>query len=152
MHSAIGLQLVEEPTVERNDSAAPTADQTSAQPVAQALYRARRTRDRIFDTGLFSEPMWDVLLDLFIAEKARRSVSITSAFIAAAAPTTTAMRCLKQLEALGLVYRERDPVDRRRTNVRLSAATMGKMEQALSPLCSLATAPSRSVPYKTSPQ
>src|SRR5690348_11712896 len=87
---------------ERKD-AAPSARRSPMSPVAQGLYRLRRRRERLFPTPLFSEPGWDLLLDLFIAESEGKRVSITSACIAAAVPTTTAVRCLKQLESLGFV-------------------------------------------------
>src|SRR4051812_45502045 len=65
--------------------------------MAEALYRLRRRRDRLFAGQSFSDPSWDLLLDLFAAEQTGRRVSITSAFLAASTPTTTAVRCLKQL-------------------------------------------------------
>ena len=75
-----------------------------------------------------------MLLDLFAAEKAGQRVSITSACIAASAPTTTALRCLKQLEENEFLYREFDPSDRRRMYVRLSAETIAKMQSLLGEL------------------
>ena len=96
--------------------------------IAMALYRLRRRRDRLFASQLFSEPTWDLLLDLLTAEKTGNRVSITSACIAAAAPTTTALRCLKQLEEQGVVYRERDARDGRRIYVRLSREGLAALE------------------------
>jgi DNA-binding MarR family transcriptional regulator len=111
-----------------------TAIDRDIPPIAEALYRLRRRRERLFTAGLFSEPTWDLLLDLFAAEAVGKRVSITSACIAAAVPTTTALRCLKQLEAIGAVYRERDPVDGRRIYVRLSADKVADMESLFSDL------------------
>ena len=118
----------EAPAAVRSD---PTAmPKLNLSDVAQALYRLRRRRDRLF-AGQFSDPSWDLLLDLFEAEQTGRRVSITSAFLAASAPTTTAARCLKQLECVGLIYRERDPDDRRCTNIRLSATATRRLEGLL---------------------
>lgn len=102
--------------------------------IAQTLYRLRRRRERLFAPGLFSDPNWDLLLDLYASEQGGGRVSITSACIAAISPTSSALRCLKQLEELGMVYRERDPMDGRRTYVRLSVGAMMKMESLLAEL------------------
>ena len=89
--------------------------------LARELYRARRKRDKIFGTAnLFGEPAWDILLDLFIAAKENRRVSLMSACIGSAAASTTALRWITALERDELVIREDDPQDARRTYVRLS--------------------------------
>jgi DNA-binding MarR family transcriptional regulator len=124
--------FAEDRRVPASEGATPTADATTV--LAIALYRLRRRRERLFSTQLFSEPTWDLLLDLLAAEKAGKRVSITSACIAAAAPTTTALRCLKQMEREGVVYREADSNDGRRIYVRLSSETISRMEQLFADL------------------
>jgi len=97
--------------------------------IAQRLYQMRRRRAPIFGSGeLFGEPAWDILLDLYIAYALGSSVSVTSACIGAAVPATTALRHLGQLHDEGLVVREHDTQDQRRTHVRLSAAGINRME------------------------
>jgi hypothetical protein len=110
---------------------------------AQALYRLRRSRERLFPGQLFSEPAWDLMLDLLAAETGGSSVSVTSACIATSAPMTTAIRCLKRLEAEGLVYREADSLDKRRIYVRLSAEAFARMESLLQDLGGALAAASR---------
>ncbi|MEO7544337.1 MAG: MarR family winged helix-turn-helix transcriptional regulator [Novosphingobium sp.] len=89
--------------------------------LAREHYRSRRRRDKIFGSeALFGEPAWDILLDLFIAAKENRRVSVMSACIGAAVPSTTALRWITALEREQLLMREDDPVDARRTYVRLS--------------------------------
>lgn len=109
----------------------PTTDRATLPSIAAAIYCLRRRRERLFATGLFSEPAWDLLLDLFAAETTRKRVSITSACIASVAPTTTALRCIKQLESENLIYRERDPMDARRSYIRLSTHSIGALEGLL---------------------
>ncbi|KQM17500.1 winged helix DNA-binding protein [Novosphingobium sp. Leaf2] len=90
--------------------------------LARQTYEDRRRRIKIFRTDdLFGEPAWDILLDLFIAAKERRRVSVTSACIGSAVPSTTALRWIAQLEKHGLLVREADPGDARRVYVKLSA-------------------------------
>ncbi|WP_188770321.1 MarR family transcriptional regulator [Novosphingobium endophyticum] len=90
--------------------------------LARQAYDDRRRRTKIFGIeALFGEPAWDILLDLFIAAKERRRVSVTSACIGSAVPSTTALRWITILEKHGLLVREADPGDARRVYVKLSA-------------------------------
>ncbi|MEJ2411076.1 MAG: MarR family transcriptional regulator [Novosphingobium sp.] len=90
--------------------------------LARQTYDDRRRRAKIFASeGLFGEPAWDILLDLFIATKERRRVSVTSACIGSAVPSTTALRWITILEKNGFLAREADPGDARRVYVKLSA-------------------------------
>lgn len=90
--------------------------------LARQSYDDRRRREKIFkNETLFGEPAWDILLDLFIAAKMRRRVSVTSACIGAAVPSTTALRWIAVLERQELLVREADPGDARRVYVKLSA-------------------------------
>lgn len=89
--------------------------------IAKIIYNARRSREKeIGIEGLFSDPAWDILLDLLINETENRRVSITSACIASCVPSTTALRWLSTLEEYGLVERVEDKSDARRTFVRLT--------------------------------
>lgn len=87
------------------------------------LIQARRTRARYLTPDLFADPAWDILLDLLRAEIAHERISVSSACIAAAVPVTTGLRWLKALEQQGLVVRERDLHDARRSYVALSKDT-----------------------------
>jgi hypothetical protein len=89
--------------------------------LARQTYDDRRRRTKIFHSDeLFGEPAWDILLDLFVAAKERRRVSVTSACIGSAVPSTTALRWISILERQGFLTREADPGDARRVYVRLS--------------------------------
>lgn len=96
--------------------------------LARQAYRDRRQRVAIFDDAtLFGEPAWDILLDLFIAAKERKRVSVSSACIASAVPPTTGLRWVAALEAKNLIVREVDPDDARRYFLRLTTDTYLKM-------------------------
>jgi hypothetical protein len=85
------------------------------------LLRARRLRDGFFGAGLFEDPAWDMLLDLFAAELEGAEVSVSSLCIAAAVAPTTALRWVGRMTDAGLFDRRPDPQDRRRAFVGLSA-------------------------------
>ena len=82
--------------------------------------RARRLRDQHFGGGLFEDPAWDIILDLFAAELERSQVSVSSLCIAAHVAPTTALRCISKLTEAGLLERHPDPFDRRRAFMELS--------------------------------
>jgi hypothetical protein len=96
---------------------------------ARGVYESRRTRDRIFGNSLFADPAWDILLDLYIARREDRKVTITSACMAASAPTSTATRHIAHLMQKGLVLRVPHPADARSSHLELSAAGDRKLTQ-----------------------
>lgn len=110
---------------------APRATKPSAVRIAQTIYRMRRVRERRFDPLLFGEPVWDILLDLFIAAAEGRRIGVSSACIGAAAPATTALRHFAKLAEDGVIERDSDPDDGRRKYVRLSPDAFARMEALL---------------------
>ena len=96
------------------------APQVSGETV-QAVIRARRLRERYFPGDLFADPAWDMLLDLLQAEIAQLRVPVSSLCIAAAVPSTTALRWLKSMTDQGIFVRRADPHDGRRVFVELSS-------------------------------
>lgn len=108
-------------------AAARPAIPAPALAMAREIYAGRRRRERFLAADLFGEPTWDILLDLFIAAAETRRVPTTSACIGANVPPTTALRWLRILEARGLVEREDDGRDGRRTFVCLTARGLAAM-------------------------
>ena len=99
--------------------------------LAREVYVGRRRRARYMSADLFGEPTWDILLDLYVAAREGRRVPTTSACIGAHVPPTTALRWLRILETRGLVGREDDGRDGRRTFVKLTARGEAVMEAFL---------------------
>jgi len=102
---------------------------------ARCLYASRRLRDGLFPPGLFGEPAWDILLDLYAAEAEAKPVDVSSACVAAAVPQTTALRYVGHLEAIGLVQRRPVASDRRRSMLHLTAIGRATIESVLAELC-----------------
>lgn len=97
---------------------------------ARQVYDSRRKRaDYLGFPDFFGEAVWDIYLDLYVAAHENRKVSVSSACIAAAVPSTTALRWLRLMEMEGMVVRERDPSDNRRINVRLGAEAFRQMNR-----------------------
>lgn len=97
----------------------------------RAAIRARRLRDQHFDAGLFEDPAWDILLDLFAAQLERAQVSVSSLCIAAAVAPTTALRWIAKMTDAGMLVRVPDPFDRRRAFMELSPGSSDAMRNYL---------------------
>ena len=88
----------------------------------------RRMRSQHFPTQLFSDPCWEMLLDLYDGHLAGAEVTVTSLGAASGVPLTTALRRMDQLKAHGLIERAEDSEDKRRTIVRLTSAGLDAVE------------------------
>lgn len=89
-------------------------------PLVRRLIRLRRDRDRHFPADLFADPAWDMLLDLAAARMEGADVAVSSLCVAAAVPTTTALRWVRSLSHAGIFVRRTDPMDARRAFIGLS--------------------------------
>lgn len=77
--------------------------------VARKAYADRRRREHIAGTGgMFGEPAWDILLELFIAAREGRRVTRGNVHAGAEVPQTIAQRWVSILENRGLVIGEGD--------------------------------------------
>lgn len=114
-----------------------TAGSAPLAMLAKRYLRHRRTRDALFPAGLFADPAWDLLLDLYVAGMERRRISISSACIAAAVPSTTALRWIALLESNGLVLRIADSDDRRRAYLALAPRASMSIEAWLQGMCDI---------------
>lgn len=89
--------------------------------------RTRRRRSKIFGDKFFSDPAWDLLLVLYVAQLEQRRISISDASSSARVAMTTALRWFAALENSCLIQRRDDPFDNRRVYVELSAAGFERM-------------------------
>lgn len=90
--------------------------------LVRRLVRLRRDRDRHFPAEIFADPAWDMLLDLTAARMEGADVPVSSLCVAAAVPTTTALRWIRTLTEAGMLERRTDASDGRRSFVTLSDA------------------------------
>jgi len=108
-----------------------SSDAPSKKLIAEAWIAALRQRNSVFTEGIFADPAWDLLLDLYVSHCNGRQVSVTSACIAANVPATTALRWIGVLESKGLIVRNDDTHDNRRKLVSLTDDARAKVEAAL---------------------
>ena len=88
---------------------------------AIAWIRARACRDRAFGDDLFFDPAWSIVLELYVHHRQQTAVSLTSLCVSVKVPPNTGLRWVSLLEKRGLVTREADPFDKRKSYARLTA-------------------------------
>ncbi|QQV79419.1 MarR family transcriptional regulator (plasmid) [Sphingomonas aliaeris] len=81
---------------------------------AKALLAGRRRRAKSFAGLRFYDPSWDMLLELYVATREQRVLPVSRLCELSGGSTTTALRHLEHMEALGYISRAEDPRDRRR--------------------------------------
>ena len=81
--------------------------------LAERIYEARRTRERVFNQNLFGEPAWDMLLALYFMPKRGEFLTVTGLSHAASVPMTTGLRWQGILTDQGLIERGPKGVDAR---------------------------------------
>ena len=101
----------------------------------QSIMEMRRRRSAVFGEGLFSDPAWDILLELFAAELDGRSLGLSD--LAHIAPRSTLARWLTALEERGLVLCG-GPLRPDEMRIALSRACSATMARILSGALSLA--------------
>ncbi len=88
---------------------------------ARLAYEIGARRRLAFGAGLFSDPAWNILLDLFLSDEGGRDLSVTAVCIGSRSSSATALRYITLLAQRGLIDRIADELDGRRTYVRLTA-------------------------------
>ncbi|MGN6356404.1 MAG: hypothetical protein ACTHLU_02855 [Novosphingobium sp.] len=105
------------------------SDQGARIAIARWLYWSRGIRLTTLSPGLFGEPAWDLLLDLYIRDKIGSRSSVTSACIGSRAPHTTALRHIEGLRQSGWIKRIPDEADKRRFWLALTPAAIDKLDR-----------------------
>jgi DNA-binding MarR family transcriptional regulator len=74
-----------------------------ATSLAAAMLKVRRMLEQAITSDIFSDPVRDILLDLYVSEARGKCTTVTSACIASCVPPTTALRHLANMEREGLI-------------------------------------------------
>lgn len=88
---------------------------------AKAVLAGRRRRTASFSGVRFYDPSWDMILELYVATREQRVLAVSQLCGLSGGSTTTALRHIENIEALGYIRRGPDPEDRRRLVVTMTA-------------------------------
>jgi DNA-binding MarR family transcriptional regulator len=102
-------------------------DRQALRYLARQELAHRRNRLSLFDSAMFGEPAWDMLLILYAAQNERR-YTIGQLTSLAEAPGTTALRWLKFLTDHEFVERESSVHDMRVVYIRLSDKGLSNLD------------------------
>lgn len=94
----------------------------------RTVIRARSSRTDFFNARLFSDPAWDILLELYLSELLQQRVSVSALGGSGGVAPTTVLRWLEILRTDGLIERTSDPLDARRVFVTLSPEASKAMQ------------------------
>jgi len=95
----------------------------------RSILAERRRRDEFFGKLLFTDPAWDILLELFWGELVEHRFSTNELCVRSGVPMTTALRWITRLTYEGWLTRTHDPQDGRRVFVALSPQAVETMER-----------------------
>lgn len=94
---------------------------------ATDAYDLNGRRTRVLGADLFTDPAWEIMLDLFINTGTGRPLSVSAVCIGSRGSITTALRYIGLLAAAGLLSRVADECDARRSYVRLTELGRARM-------------------------
>lgn len=97
---------------------------------AKAILRVRRARERLLGRAVIGEPVFDLLLCLYV-RSGQTETSLTSLARPAGVPYSSAIRWISYLNDKGLVERTESRTDRRATCVRLTDYGRAVMDEFL---------------------
>ena len=113
------------------DRSAPTVAASHGadrEKIVRDVLKLRRRRQEFFGGGLFSDPAWDILLELYETALSGRRIAITALADVICAPLSTVIRWVKKLEQDGWVHRVDDPFDGRRVWIYLSDNSLRQLD------------------------
>lgn len=93
-----------------------------------SLLSLRRARAAVFGNDLFSDPAWDILLELYAAHLGARDMSLSELAQAIETPHSTTARWITALDERGLLKSTIDPKNPAGVRIQLTAQGASKMK------------------------
>lgn len=113
---------VDIPAAARPSVAGASGDEAIRRDALATLRKIRKVRSKYLPEELFSDPCWEMLLDLYDAHLSGVDVAVTGLGVTSGVPLSTALRRMQELQRHGLIQRVHDRDDRRRQLVVLTPA------------------------------
>jgi hypothetical protein len=96
--------------------------------LCRALILQRQLVTDLVGSSLCANPVWDMLLDLYVADREGLSLYIWPLSVAGKVPISSAHRKIDAMVQHGLVVRTVDESDRRRVGIQLSEEFRERLE------------------------
>ena len=94
----------------------------------RAYLTARANARSAFGEAMFSDPAWDMLVQLYAHDLAQQRITLSRLCAMAHVATATGQRWIRQLERTGHVKRAADPLDTRKHRIQLTSSGRVRME------------------------
>ena len=117
--------ILSKPTGSRLNGAAFVIDELAQ---VRSYIQARAEARRNFGKEIFSDPAWDMLVQLYASQLSQHRIALSRLCGLSQVAGGTGKRWLDILETNGEIERIADPLDRRRTWVNLTPAGSSKMK------------------------
>jgi CheY-like chemotaxis protein/DNA-binding MarR family transcriptional regulator len=104
----------------RPSIAGASSDSDVRRDALATLRRIRKVRSKYLPEELFSDPCWEMLLDLYDSRLAGEDVTVTGLGVTSGVPMSTALRRIQELQKHRLIERVEDRSDKRRQLVTLT--------------------------------
>jgi len=111
---------VEEGPESRPSVAGASGDADVRRNALMTLRRVRKVRSKYLPEELFSDPCWEMLLDLYDSRLSGEDVTVTGLGVTSGVPMSTALRRIQELQRHRLIERIEDRSDKRRQLVTLT--------------------------------
>ena len=95
----------------------------------QSVLNVRRAREALFDRHLFSDPAWDIILELYAAKLSDRTMSFGELTRAIDVPKSVISRWISALGEAGVVDTGSDPSVTDASSIKLTAQAATKLAQ-----------------------
>jgi DNA-binding MarR family transcriptional regulator len=105
---------------------------------ARLIYQWRQLRHRFLDRRLLGEPVWDMLLLLYVHDERERLLRTKDLVVASGTSASTALRLLAQMVRAGLIARTPHASDRRVIEVMLTEQGKAALDAFFSSAAELA--------------
>ena len=106
--------------------------QNVSKTTAARILKLRIRRNQIFGSGIFGEPAWDMLLQLYDAQLEGRTEYVTGLCAGPGVPPSTVLRWVRCLLEQEWIERKLDPRDQHRVAVSLTSKGLDAMERFFS--------------------
>jgi len=113
---------------------------------ARQILAGRKQRERFFDPVLFSNPAWDILLTLYLADAEGRALHTPESCAPSTVPQGVVLRWLAYLKQEEMVIETPDPAQTGRTLIGLSDQARATIGAYLGSLVDLGLGSARLVP------
>ncbi|MEL4073128.1 response regulator [Ochrobactrum sp. GPK 3] len=94
-----------------------------------SLVQSNDVKKKFFTDALFSDPVWNMLLDLMQQHLQGTEATASTLYFNSGAPVSTASRRLSEMEKAGLIERKMDEADKRRQVVTISMKAYQLIEE-----------------------